>query len=207
MWSGVLMIHLVFLVANGEKLKFQNQKRPNVIFILADDYGFNDIGYHGSEIQTPQMDKLSSDGIRLENYYVQPICTPSRSQLMSGKYQIHTGLQHQLIWRGMPSGLPDDTELLPEALRNCGYRTFGVGKWHLGYAKSSQTPWGRGFEKFTGYLGGSEDYYTKKACESSSAPHHKIHDCGVDYTTEDKKRKSNIFEWNLGRLFCVWLCQ
>ena len=53
----------------------------------------------------------------------------------------------------MPSGLPDDTELLPEALRNCGYRTFGVGKWHLGYAKSSQTPWGRGFEKFTGYLG------------------------------------------------------
>ena len=54
----------------------------------------------------------------------------------------------------MASGLPDDTELLPEALRNCGYRTFGVGKWHLGYAKSSQTPWGRGFEKFTGYLGG-----------------------------------------------------
>ena len=62
-----------------------------MIFILADDYGFNDIGYHGSEIKTPQMDKLSSDGIRLQNYYVQPICTPSRSQLMSGKYQIHTG--------------------------------------------------------------------------------------------------------------------
>ena len=54
----------------------------------------------------------------------------------------------------MASGLPDDTELLPEALRNCGYRTFGVGKLQLGYAKSSQTPWGRGFEKFTGYLGG-----------------------------------------------------
>ena len=75
-----------------------------MIFILADDYGFNDIGYHGSEIKTPQMDQLSSDGIRLENYYVQPICPLSRSQLMSGKYQIHTGLQHQLIWRGIPSG-------------------------------------------------------------------------------------------------------
>ena len=62
-----------------------------MIFILADDYGFNDIGYHGSEIKTPQMDQLSSDGIRLQNYYVQPICTPSRSQLMSGKYQIHIG--------------------------------------------------------------------------------------------------------------------
>ena len=67
------------------------ENRPNVIFILADDYGFNDIGYHGSEIKTPQMDQLSSEGIRLQNYYVQPICTPSRSQLMSGKYQIHTG--------------------------------------------------------------------------------------------------------------------
>ena len=53
----------------------------------------------------------------------------------------------------MASGLLDDTELLPEPLKNCGYRTFGVGKWHLGYSKSSQTPWGRGFEKFTGYLG------------------------------------------------------
>ena len=62
-----------------------------MIFILADDYGFNDIGYHGSEIKTPQMDQLSSDGIRLQNYYVQPICTPSRSQLMSGKYQIQIG--------------------------------------------------------------------------------------------------------------------
>lgn len=59
--------------------------RPNVVFIIADDYGWNDIGYHGSEIKTPNLDKLAANGVKLENYYVQPICTPSRSQLMSGR--------------------------------------------------------------------------------------------------------------------------
>ena len=63
-------------------------KPPHVIFILADDYGYNDVGYHGSEIKTPNIDRLSGDGVRLENYYVQPICTPTRSQLMSGRYQV-----------------------------------------------------------------------------------------------------------------------
>lgn len=63
-------------------------KKPHVLFILADDYGYNDIGYHGSEIKTPNLDKLASQGVKLENYYVQPICTPTRSQLMSGRYQV-----------------------------------------------------------------------------------------------------------------------
>ena len=170
----------------------------------------NDIGFHGSEIKTPHLDKLATEeGIRLENYYVQPICTPSRSQLLSGRYQIHTGLQHSLIWRGMASlvayfhsiisfyfdaklmesGLPASDELLPESLKKCGYETLAVGKWHLGYAKSAQTPWGRGFDKFTGYLGGSEDYYAKTMCQSlpcekcKSIKEHKK-SCGVDYTTE-----------------------
>ena len=66
----------------------------------------------------------------------------------------------------MPSGLPADSELLPESLSKCGYETMAIGKWHLGYAKSSQTPWGRGFDRFTGYLGGSEDYYKKTASQS-----------------------------------------
>jgi len=61
-------------------------KQPNIIFILADDYGWNDIGYHGSEIKTPNLDKLASAGVKLENYYVQPMCTPTRSQLMSGVF-------------------------------------------------------------------------------------------------------------------------
>lgn len=63
-------------------------KQPNILFILADDYGYHDIGYHGSEIKTPNLDKLAADGVKLENYYIQPICTPTRSQLLSGRYQV-----------------------------------------------------------------------------------------------------------------------
>ena len=64
--------------------------RPNIVFVLADDYGFHDIGYHGSRIRTPNLDKLAAQGVKLENYYVQPICTPTRSQLMSGRYQVRS---------------------------------------------------------------------------------------------------------------------
>ena len=81
--------------------------------------------------------------------------------------------------------------ILSESLKRCGYQTFAAGKWHLGYAKSSQTPWGRGFDKFTGYLGGSEDYYAKTICQSLY-PKNLTYDpnnrqgCGVDYSTEGK---------------------
>ena len=74
-------------------------KQPNIVFILADDFGYNDIGYHGSEILTPNLDKLAASGVKLENYYVQPICTPTRSQLLSGRYQVgmnHTGRRPNL---------------------------------------------------------------------------------------------------------------
>ncbi|KAH3695049.1 hypothetical protein DPMN_082532 [Dreissena polymorpha] len=63
-------------------------KQPHILLVVADDYGFHDIGYHGSEIRTPNLDNLAHGGVRLENYYVQPICTPTRSQLLSGRYQV-----------------------------------------------------------------------------------------------------------------------
>lgn len=75
---------LIFGVASSEAARTQ----PHIVFILADDYGWNDVGYHGSEIKTPNLDKLSAAGVRLENYYVQPLCTPSRNQLMTGRYQV-----------------------------------------------------------------------------------------------------------------------
>lgn len=63
-------------------------EQPNIVFVLADDFGWYDIGYHQSEIRTPNLDKLSGEGVRLENYYVQPLCSPSRNQLMTGRYQV-----------------------------------------------------------------------------------------------------------------------
>lgn len=143
--------------------------QPNIIFILVDDYGHSDIGYHNTLyedlIRTPTLDQLANAGIKLEGYYVQPICTPTRSQLLSGRYQIHTGLQHGVIHPTLPYGLPTDIPLISNKLFELGYRCHKVGKWHLGFYNNASCPWNRGFGAAEGsdmgYLGGMEDYWTK----------------------------------------------
>ncbi|XP_071089844.1 arylsulfatase J-like [Haliotis cracherodii] len=151
--------------------------RPNIIFILADDYGFHDVGYHNSEIKTPNLDKLAGAGVKLENYYVQPICSPTRSQLMSGRYQIHTGLQHGIIWASQPFGLPLGSATIADRIKAAGYSTYAVGKWHLGFFKNAYLPNNRGFNSFYGYLTGSEDYYTHHRCDNHQTEYHL---CGTD---------------------------
>ena len=95
----------------------QSAPQPNIIYILADDLGWADVGFHGSDILTPNIDELAKTGARLEQFYVQPMCTPTRAALMTGRYPLRYGLQTLVIPASSSYGLPTDEWLLPQALR------------------------------------------------------------------------------------------
>jgi arylsulfatase A-like enzyme len=137
--------------------------RPNIVYILSDDQGWKDVGFHGSDIRTPNIDALARQGARLEQFYAQPMCTPSRAALMTGRYPHRYGLQTLVIPSAGKYGLPTDEFLLPQALKEAGYRTAIVGKWHLGHADRKYWPRQRGFDYQYGPLLGEIDYYTHSA--------------------------------------------
>ncbi|XP_077995460.1 arylsulfatase I-like [Glandiceps talaboti] len=128
---------------------------PHIVFIMADDYGWHDVGYHGGIAKTPNIDQLAHEGVKLENYYVSSWCVPSRINLMTGRYVSHTGYSKE------ECEFMDIRETtLAEKLRQAGYYTALVGKWHLGgFDNPKCNPPQRGFQSFLGYLGGSQHYY------------------------------------------------
>lgn len=132
---------------------------PNIVYIVADDMGWGDAGFHGSDIATPNLDALAKDGARLEQFYVQPMCTPTRAALMTGRYPLRYGLQIGVIPAAGTYAVPTDEYLLPQALQDAGYSTALVGKWHLGHAKPEFWPRQRGFDRFYGALVGEIDHF------------------------------------------------
>jgi arylsulfatase A-like enzyme len=135
-------------------------KQPNIVYIVSDDQGWKDVGFHGSDIQTPNIDTLAKGGARLEQFYAQPMCTPTRAALMTGRYPFRYGLQTAVIPSAHTYGLPTDEWLLPQALKEAGYETAIVGKWHLGHADRKYWPRQRGFDHQYGPLIGEIDYFT-----------------------------------------------
>ena len=136
--------------------------QPNIIFIMADDLGNADVGYHGGQVKTPNLDKLAAEGVRLESFYGMPVCTPSRASLMTGRYAMRYGLQTLVIFPSHTYGLPTDERTLPQALKDAGYQTYMVGKWHLGHADKKYWPQNRGFDYFYGNVVGEVDYFTRE---------------------------------------------
>ncbi|RWC90745.1 sulfatase [bacterium M00.F.Ca.ET.141.01.1.1] len=132
---------------------------PNIVYIISDDQGWKDVGFHGSDIKTPNIDKLAAEGARLEQFYAQPMCTPTRAALMTGRYPLRYGLQMGVIPSGGGYGLATDEYILPQMLKDAGYKTAMVGKWHLGHAKAEYWPRQRGFDSFYGALVGEIDHF------------------------------------------------
>ena len=137
-------------------------ERPNVVLILTDDVGYGDIGSYGArDIRTPNIDRLAKQGVKLTDFYAAPTCTSTRAALITGRYQQRVRLERPLGSAGpaLEQGLGATGRSLPQLLKNNGYATALIGKWHLGF-KPEFGPNAHGFDQFYGFLSGYIDFYT-----------------------------------------------
>jgi arylsulfatase A-like enzyme len=137
------------------------ENKPNIIHIVADDLGWKDVGFNGcTDIKTPNLDALAAGGAKFTQFYVQPMCTPTRAALMTGRYPYRYGLQTAVIPSVSNYGLATDEWLMPQCLKEAGYNTAIIGKWHLGHADKKYWPKQRGFDYQYGAMIGELDYFT-----------------------------------------------
>ena len=135
--------------------------QPNIVLIVSDDQGWNDVSYHGGAIPTPNIDRIAQEGVQLERYYACPVCTPTRAGLMTGRYPIRFGMQRAVCRPFLKVGVPPAEETLPEMLGRAGYRYRGAaGKWHIGHAFRKYHPLNQGFNFYIGHYNGNIDYFT-----------------------------------------------
>jgi arylsulfatase A-like enzyme len=183
--------------------------RPNVVLVITDDMGWADLSSYGAtDIKTPNIDSLGRDGIRLTDFYANGVlCTPTRAGLISGRYQQRYAMEAALGHAASPTGergLPATGHSLPQLLKNNGYATALVGKWHLGY-KPEFSPRAHGFDYFFGLKSGYHDYYRHN--DSNGKPDLWENDAPIDvagYTTDlVTERALKFIEQNAVRPFFI----
>ncbi|CAH4035540.1 unnamed protein product [Pieris brassicae] len=151
-WQWWLILGVITVSAN-------DVSPPHILFIVADDMGHNDVSYLGSDqISTPNLDALATRGVILKQYYSEASCTPARTALLTGKYPIRTGMQGFPLYNSEDRGIPLTEKLLPAHLKDIGYDTHLVGKWHLGMSSKAFLPQNRGYDSHYGMRGGFIDY-------------------------------------------------
>lgn len=147
----------------------QTPTRPNVVLILTDDMGWADLGSYGAtDVRTPHIDGLARDGVRLTDFYSNGVfCSPTRAGLISGRYQQRYGIEAPLPSEGAAgaeNGLVARGRSLPRLMKQRGYATALVGKWHIGYT-AAESPNAHGFDEFFGLKSGYHDYYTHRGSD------------------------------------------
>lgn len=134
-------------------------RKPDIVFLLADDLGNADVGWHGSDIKTPNLDKLAASGAKLEDFYVLPVCTPTRCAFLTGRYPMRFGMQMNVLRPQSKYGMPLEERTVGQAMRDAGYTTAIIGKWHVGEFDKAYWPNARGFDHWYGLLQ-DVDYFT-----------------------------------------------
>jgi arylsulfatase A-like enzyme len=135
-------------------------EKPNVVILLADDMGWADVGYHGSRIETPSLDRLAAEGVQLDRFYATPICSPTRAALMTGRDPMKLGMAYHALMPWHTHGVALEEHFMPESFRAAGYQTAIIGKWHLGHTIPRHHPTARGFDYYFGNLHTAVDYFT-----------------------------------------------
>ena len=160
----ILLTTVIVLVgcASGEEVGApQAERPPNVVLIVADDLGWRDVSFNGGDIATPNIDRIAAEGVKLDRFYVAPICSPTRAGLMTGRHPIRYGMMRGVVMDYHDYGLDPEATLIPQVLAEAGYEQRGlVGKWHLGLSRREYHPLERGFTRFVGHLGWGFDYFT-----------------------------------------------
>ncbi len=148
-------------------------KRPNIVFVLADDLGWADLSVYGqTDFETPHLDRMAAEGVRFTQAYANSaVCSATRFALITGRYQYHFrgGLEEPLVRQAHVHGLPPEHPTLPSVLRDNGYATALIGKWHLG-SLPNFGPLKSGYDKFFGNYGGAIDYFTHKPGVGEAVP-------------------------------------
>ena len=150
----VLLLATIFVRDNGATAQ---TIKPNIVFVLVDDWGYADVGFRNPAIKSPNYDNLAKTGLVLDRHYVYRYCSPSRASFLTGRWPHHA---HQ--WNIFPNdaavGLNLNMTALPAKLKQAGYSTHLVGKWHEGFFKKDYLPVNRGFDTSSGFLNGAEDH-------------------------------------------------
>jgi arylsulfatase B len=183
--QSVAKVLVCLLVSLCAVVAARAAEQPNIIHIVADDLGWNDVGFHGSEIATPNLDRLARESVILDRFYVAPICSPTRAGALTGRYPFRFG-----IWDGVcnPSsrhGLPPEETTIPELLAQAGYaERVLLGKWHLGLASTVFDPLNHGFTQFYGHYNGAIDYFSRE--RAGERDWHRNHDAAPEegYSTD-----------------------
>src|SRR5699024_4101161 len=151
--SILILIVSVFCISCTSEVQ-----KPNILVITADDAGWSDVGYHGSEIETPSIDSLAASGVALDRFYVAPTCSPTRAAFLTGRPASRMGIIAPISGTSEKT-LPDSIATLPQLLQQAHYETALIGKWHLGL-QPENGPGAHGFYYSYGFLHGQIDQYT-----------------------------------------------